>query len=59
VIKIAVYKYKCPKCGEIELNKSMNDPDFKVCPNCDNDIERIYTLGGIVWNCEGNYGKGL
>lgn len=51
------YKYNCPKCGIIEIQKHMTDPNPEYCPNCHSSINRIYGVQNIVWKCDGNYGK--
>jgi putative FmdB family regulatory protein len=51
------YPYKCPKCGEIEIDKKMSEPEVEKCPKCDSDIKRIFTP--TKWfDFEGAYGNG-
>lgn len=52
------YTYNCPKCGQIELQRKMTDAEFKVCPTCNSELERIWTTAHAIWNTTGNYGRG-
>jgi putative FmdB family regulatory protein len=52
-----LYPYKCPNCGEIEIDKKMSEPELTHCPKCDAEIQRVFTLTGIKWNCGGACGK--
>ena len=40
------YDYSCPKCGLLELEKKMSDPEFEKCPDCGSKLERRYGAGG-------------
>ena len=57
MIKIPSYEYECPNCGVIEHYKSMNDPDIEECPKCNSKVKRLYSTGGVSWNCSGSYSK--
>lgn len=39
---MAIYNYRCPQCKEIQLEKKMSEPDYKICPYCDSELSRIY-----------------
>lgn len=53
-----IYLFRCPKCGEIELNIKVAELSMAKCPHCLNEnIERIWSAVSSVWNCNGNYGK--
>jgi putative FmdB family regulatory protein len=54
---MAYYKYNCPKCGIIEIQKKMTEPNLEFCPACGSSITRIYELQNVIWKCEGNCGK--
>jgi putative FmdB family regulatory protein len=43
------YDYFCPKCGIIELEKRMSDPEFKKCPVCGSEVARHYGIPGILY----------
>ncbi len=51
------YNYICKKCGDITLKRRMSDPEFKICPNCNNEITRVYGFQGSLWNTSGAYSK--
>jgi len=47
-----LYDYSCPKCGDLELEKRMSDPD-PICPECGSVLERRYGAGttpGILYS---------
>ena len=35
------YQYNCPKCGVIEIIKSIKAPALKKCPTCSSPVEPI------------------
>lgn len=54
-----VYLYACEKCEDNkELVKDMNDPDPKNCPDCNGNIKRIFSVGGIAFKGKGFYSTG-
>lgn len=54
-----IYQYKCPECGEIEINHKMGEKVEK-CPHCGKEIKRIYSSGNFILNgknwAKDNYG---
>ena len=38
------YSYKCPKCGNIELQRKMTMPEIKQCPTCKSEIQKVSGL---------------
>lgn len=38
---MAIYNYFCTKCGDIQLEKKMSEPDYKICPFCNSSLERV------------------
>jgi putative FmdB family regulatory protein len=54
-----VYLYACEKCEDNkELVKAMNDPDPEYCPDCGNNIKRVFSVGGIAFKGKGFYSTG-
>lgn len=51
------YPYKCPKCGEFSVERSMKDDPLKKCPTCQSPVERIFTAVPSIAKCSGFYGK--
>lgn len=51
------YNYTCSTCGELELERKMTDPEFKICPQCGGELYRVWKPIADVWKCGGNYGK--
>jgi putative FmdB family regulatory protein len=37
------YDYDCPKCGVIEIDKKISDPEIEKCPTCESEIKRKWT----------------
>lgn len=35
------YQYNCPKCGTIEIEKSIKAPALKRCPHCRRKVEPV------------------
>lgn len=52
------YTFKCPEHGEFEVNISYKDLDKVKCPQCEKEVERVYTPIMDIWNCGGAYGGG-
>lgn len=62
-----IYLYRCPRCGEIELEHRMTDPPVKKCPLpvahendvCGRPLERLiaggtnFVLKGSGWAKDG------
>lgn len=54
-----VYLYACENCEDNkELVKDMNDPDPENCPDCNRNIKRIFSVGGIAFKGKGFYSTG-
>jgi putative regulatory protein, FmdB family len=51
------YTYKCDKCGEFTVNRSMKDDAVKTCPKCGQPVKKVYSPAGIIWKCSGAFGK--
>ncbi|MCX8093680.1 MAG: hypothetical protein N3E50_05885 [Candidatus Goldbacteria bacterium] len=49
------YVYKCDNCGEFEIQQSINDDAYKICPKCNGDkIRRMITnTAGIIMKDKG------
>jgi putative FmdB family regulatory protein len=59
MINIPVYVYSCDSCEEVkEVIKGMNDPHPEKCPDCGNDIKRIFNVAGIQFKGKGFYKTG-
>ncbi len=45
-----IYVYKCDNCGEFEVQQSINDDAYKICPKCnDIKIRRMVTnTAGVI-----------
>jgi putative FmdB family regulatory protein len=54
---MAYYTYDCKKCGRMELQKRMTEPEFKECPTCKGELTRVYIPIADLWKCGGNFGK--
>lgn len=48
------YTYKCPKCGEFDIEQSMKDNPIEKCPTCDSEVARVYKAN-INLNFKGSY----
>jgi len=46
-----IFQYRCDKCGVIEIDHKVGMTISK-CPNCNNNIKRVYTPLGIVFTGE-------
>jgi putative FmdB family regulatory protein len=54
-----IYIYSCDTCEESkELVKGMSDPDPELCPDCGENIKRIFNVGGIQFKGKGFYSTG-
>lgn len=51
------YSYKCEKCGEFTIEQSMKDETLKACPKCGSPVKKIFKPAGIIWKCDGAFGK--
>jgi len=43
-----VYQYTCEKCGTIEIEKHMTDPNPEKCPVCDSPLQRLFAPHNVV-----------
>ncbi|MEY3311908.1 MAG: hypothetical protein RL348_1251 [Bacteroidota bacterium] len=51
-----IYEYDCSKCGQFELERSMNDNSSPSCPICNAlDIKRIFGKIGVAFKGSGFY----
>jgi putative FmdB family regulatory protein len=51
---MAIYEYKCQRCGSFELVKSMRDACSRdKCPTCGNEAPRVYSCNWKPF--EGSY----
>jgi putative FmdB family regulatory protein len=46
------YVYRCPQCGEIELEHPMGS-SLETCPGCGADIERVFTAPQVKFVGDG------
>ena len=54
-----IYAYSCESCEEVrEISKGMNDPHPEKCPDCGNDIKRVFNVAGIQFKGKGFYKTG-
>ena len=51
------YPYKCDKCGEFTVERSIKDEPLSRCPGCGEKITRIYTPISSVAKCGGFFGR--
>ena len=51
------YNYTCSTCGELELERKMTDTEFKICPQCGGELQRVWKPIIDIWKCGGNYGR--
>jgi putative FmdB family regulatory protein len=54
---MAIYEYKCSNCDiTITINRAMTeeDPGYK-CKTCQNDLNKVYSIGAITFNGPGFY----
>jgi len=51
------YTYKCKKCGEFQLEHSMNEGALRKCPKCGHTIFRVFKPSAVIWKCDGAFGK--
>ena len=46
-----LYNYQCWKCGQIhEVVQKMKEPHVYVCPRCNRDCSRVFTLPRVKYN---------
>ena len=38
------YEYKCPKCGEFEIEHSIKEEARTECPECGETIQRLISI---------------
>jgi putative FmdB family regulatory protein len=51
-----IYEYKCTVCGyRFEVHRTRYDPTLPTCPNCDSEVEKVYSPVGIVFKGSGFY----
>lgn len=43
------YAYRCPDCGEFDIQQSIHDDPLTACGTCDAPIQRIYTAPTITF----------
>jgi putative FmdB family regulatory protein len=39
-----LYEYFCETCGVIEIIQGIKDAAIKVCPNCQKEIEKVFSI---------------
>lgn len=59
-----IYKFTCPKCGlkhSLDIPISEYSPTGHKCtnPDCNGELVRDIEdfAGGVIWKCDGAYGK--
>ena len=52
-----LYNYKCPECGKIEeiLVGNTITPTKPLCSECDNEMNKIFSVSGISSDVVGGY----
>lgn len=51
------YTYMCVNCQLIELEKRMTEDDFKNCPYCGCEIQRVFYPTQSIWKTDGAFSK--
>lgn len=41
-IIMKIYTFKCPKCGEFDVELNIGDNPIIYCEKCDNEVKRVY-----------------
>lgn len=52
---MALYDYRCPKCGVFELEQSIHEKPHTQCPKCGSDVKRLISASGVVFKGSGFY----
>jgi len=45
------YQYRCPNCGDFEIERSIKDEPLKFCETCNESVHQIYSTEPLkdVW----------
>ncbi|HHV65432.1 MAG TPA: hypothetical protein GXX46_10230 [Peptococcaceae bacterium] len=49
--------YKCPMCGEFEVDRKLSEGELENCPKCNNKVKRVWTPIPSIWKTSGAFGK--
>jgi putative FmdB family regulatory protein len=50
------YEYQCGTCGNrFEKYQSFSDAPIKVCPECGNEVRKVYSAAGVIFKGSGWY----
>jgi len=50
------YEYACTKCGhEFEALQSFSDDALTECPECNGEVQKVYSNVGVVFKGSGFY----
>lgn len=50
------YEYQCGTCGNrFEKYQSFSDEPVKVCPECGNEVRKVFSAAGIIFKGSGWY----
>lgn len=50
------YEYQCGTCGNrFEKYQSFSDEPIKICPECGNEVRKVFSAAGIIFKGSGWY----
>jgi len=50
------YEYQCSTCGNrFEKYQSFSDEPVKICPNCGNEVRKVFSAAGVIFKGSGWY----
>ena len=49
--------YRCPNCGEFDVDLKLSDGELQECPTCSSAVKRVWTQTPSIWKTDGAFGK--
>lgn len=49
--------YKCPNCGEFDIDRKLSEGELKNCNQCGEEVKRVWAPTPSIWKTSGAFGK--
>lgn len=49
--------YKCPICGEFDIDRKLSEGELENCPSCGEEVKRVWSPTISIWKTDGAFGK--
>lgn len=52
-----IKSYKCPSCGEFDVDLKLAEGELENCPTCNERVKRVWSATPSIWKTSGAFGK--